>query len=227
MIEREEGIFMKIIKKYGFFIMITVIISELTFPFVFANFYPDYDPITMLISDFGEDGSPIKTVFKIWQLIDGGLFLLTIPSFYERFKHTSKPLAKWLSIMMAGFAIGDCVITGIFDRSTSTTKINVESIIHDYLSGLGFVALLIAVYILTKLYNLEKEQLAVQLFLIIFLLSICFMLLFAAPKIPIINQVRIPYRGLWQRLNLLFLYLPFFLVSLKSVHWKNKKDQSR
>ena len=220
MIKSKEGFFMNVIKKYGFFIMILVIISELTFPFIFAKFYPDYNPVTMLISDFGEDGSPIKTAFKMWQLIDGGLFLLAIPSFYERFKHTSKPLAKWLSIMLVGFAVGDCLITGIFDRSTNASKIDIESIIHDYLSGAGFVALLLAVYILIKLYKVEKRYLFVQILIIIFILSVCFMILFAAPKIPIVNQIPIPYRGLWQRLNLLFLYLPFLLVSLKNLHWK-------
>ncbi|MGX7148955.1 DUF998 domain-containing protein [Enterococcus ureasiticus] len=211
---------MKVIKNYGFLIMILVIISELTLPWIFANFYPDYNHITMLISDFGEDGSPVKSAFKIWQIIDGGLFLLAIPSFYERFKHTSKPLAKWLSIVMAGFAIGDCLITGIFDRSTNASKINVESIIHDYLSGAGFVSLLIAIYLLIKLYRIEKKPLFVQTLIIIFILSVCFIFLFAAPKIPIVNQVNIPYRGLWQRLSLLFLYLPFFLVALKNLHWR-------
>ncbi|WP_086313290.1 hypothetical protein A5821_000795 [Enterococcus sp. 7F3_DIV0205] len=208
---------MKMLHKYGFFIMILVIISEFTFPWIFAIFYPGYNHITMLISDFGEDGSPTRIGFKIWQLIDGSLLLLTIPSFYTRFKNTSTSLATWLSIMMTGFALGDCFVTALFDRSTNLSKIDIESIVHDYLSGIGFIALLIATFILMKLYGLEKNYLFVQKLRIIFIITICFMLLFAAPKIPLVNKIPIPYRGLWQRTNLLFLYLPFFLVALKNL----------
>ncbi|MGX7243234.1 DUF998 domain-containing protein [Enterococcus quebecensis] len=211
---------MNVLKKYGFLTMILVIISELTVPWILIHFYSGYNPVTMLISDFGEDGSPTKVAFKIWQLIDGSLFLLTIPSFYERFKNTSKPLANWLSVMMATFAIGDCFITGIFDRSTNLDKMAIESLIHDYASGAGFVALLLAILILIKLYRVENHHSFVTKLIIIFIISACFMFLFAAPKIPIINQLNIPYRGLWQRVNLLFLYLPFLFVSFKNLRFQ-------
>ncbi|ALS00518.1 hypothetical protein ATZ33_03765 [Enterococcus silesiacus] len=211
---------MTILKRYGFFIMILVILSELIVPFVLIAFYPHYNPITMLISDFGEDGSPTKMVFKMWQLVDGSLFLLAVPSFYERFKRTSKSLAIWLSVMISTFAIGDCLVTGIFDRSPSVTTIDIEAMIHDYASGAGFVALLIAIFLLIKLYILEENQLAIRGLFIVFILSACFMFLFAEPKIPIVRELQIPYRGLWQRANLLFLYLPFFFVACGNLDFR-------
>ncbi|MFD2305494.1 DUF998 domain-containing protein [Enterococcus termitis] len=205
---------MNTLKKYGFKLMIFVICSELIVPIILGLLYPNYDPVTMLISDFGEDGSPVKIVFKTWQLLDGSLFLLTIPSFYERFKRTSLPLAKSLSIMMGIFAIGDCLITGLFDRSTDPTAIDIEALIHDYASGIGFVALFIGIFLLINLYSIEKKHVYVWNFVLIFILSGIFMILFAAPKIPLIEQFHIPYRGLWQRANLFFLYLPFLVVAL-------------
>lgn len=216
----KEGFFMRFLKKYGFFIMILVILSELIMPFILIAFYPNYDPLSMLISDFGEDGSPTKTFFKIWQLIDGSLLLLTVPSFYERFKKTSKPLSAWLSVMIAIFAVGDCLVTSLFDRSPSVATIDLEAVIHDYASGVGFVALLIAIFLLIRLYILEENQLAIRGLFIVFIISAFFMFLFAAPKIPVVRALHIPYRGLWQRANLLFLYLPFFFVAIKNVHSK-------
>lgn len=203
--------------------MILVIISEVTFPFIFAHFYPNYNQVTLLISDFGEDGSPVKLAFKVWQLIDGCLFLLVIPSFYERFKSTSQTLTIWLSISLAIFSIGDCLVTVLFDRTTNAAQIDIEALIHDYLSGAGFIALLMATFFLIRLYALESSHLFVRILIFILILSACFMFLYAAPKIPIINQFHIPYRGLWQRANLFFLYLPFFLVALKNVHSTKKK----
>ncbi|WP_339101906.1 DUF998 domain-containing protein [Candidatus Enterococcus clewellii] len=208
---------MTFLKKYGFYFMVLAILSELILPFILGSFYLNYDSFTMLISSFGEDGSPVKLAFKIWVSINGVLFLLAIPSFYQRFKQTSRPLAKWLSIMIAAFGIGDCIITGLFDQSTNHSEIDIEGMIHNYASGIGFVALLIGTALLFRLYSLENKHFMVTIIPIIFIISLLFMLLFALPKIPILNQVHVPYRGLWQRGNLLFLYLPFLFVALEGL----------
>lgn len=207
---------MRILKKYGFYIMILTILSELLVPLIFAKMYPNYSQLTMLISDFGEDNSPIQNLFKIWQLTDGILFILTIPSFYEWFRDISQKEAKFLSISIAVYAIGDCLFTALFDRSLET-DFNLASEIHDYGSGVGFVSFLIGTFLLIRLYQVEKDFFMCKLLLSVFILSSIFMILFAAPRIPFIASLNIPYRGLWQRLNLIFLYLPFFIVSVKNI----------
>lgn len=216
---------MNFLKKYGFYLMILVIVSELLLPVILGLFYPGYDQLSMLISAFGEDTSPTQLAFKIWVIIDGLLFLLAIPAFYQRFKTTSKTLTKWLAAMIAAFGIGDCIVTGIFDRSGSSSGISIEEIIHDYASGVGFVALLIGTGLLFKLHTLENNHLMVTTIPMIFIISSLLMLLFALPRIPIIDQLHIPYRGLWQRLNLLFLYLPFLLTAIESLFSKSSRQK--
>lgn len=208
---------MKFLKTYGFHLMVLAVISELTLPFVLGAFYPDYSQLSMLISSFGEDKSPVRMAFKIWVIIDGLLFLMTIPAFFQRFKTTSTFLAKALAVMLAIFGIGDCIITGLFDRSTEYSGVNIEDLIHDYASGAGFVALLIGTALLFKLYSLEEKHFMVTIIPIIFVISCVLMLLFALPKIPIIDQLHVPYRGLWQQANLFFLYLPFLLAAIESL----------
>lgn len=202
----------KFLSKYGFYLMIIVILSELLIPFLFAAHYPHYNQLTMLISDFGENSSPVQPYFKAWQFLDGLLIWLTIPSFYVRFKETSALLAKLLSLSLALYALGDCIFSAFFDR-TLASGFSLEEEIHDYGSGIAFVALLVGVFLLIKLYSLESNTRLVKLFLILFIFSTFFMILYAAPRIPIIKTFKIPDRGLWQRLNLLFLYLPFLIVS--------------
>lgn len=77
-----------------------------------------------------------------------------------------------------------------------------------------FVALLVGTFTLITPYRLEKNLFMVKSLITIFLSSIIFMRLFAASKVPFINQLHIPYRGLWQQANLFFLYLPFLLIVL-------------
>lgn len=170
----------------------------------------------MLISDFGEKNSPVQPYFKAWQLFDGLLIWTTVPSFYARFKATSASLAGLLSLSLVIYALGDCIFSALFDR-TLAPGFSLEEEIHDYGSGVAFVALLIGTFLLIKLYSLESNTRLVKLFLVLFAFSTLFMILYAAPRIPFIKTLQIPDRGLWQRLNLLFLYLPFLIVSFKNL----------
>lgn len=214
---------MVFLKKYGFHLLVLVVISELALPFIFASFYPEYSQTSMLISAFGEIHSPVRVAFKIWQITDGILFILTVPAFYNRFKATSSKQSFWLSLMIAAYGIGDCIITGLFDRSSQTIRFDPEEMLHDYASGAGFIALLVGTFLLIRLYSLENRTSLVKSLWLIFLLSSIFMLLFALPRIPIIDQLHLPYRGLWQRANLLFLYLPFLITALQTIFSQNKK----
>lgn len=207
---------MYFLRKNGFFICILAILSELFIPFILAHFYPNYNQLNGLISDFGTMNSPVQIYFKLWQFVDGILFLFSIPSFFYRFQHTSLIFSKCLGMMVAIFAIGDCICTSIFDRAMGT-GLDWAGLIHEYASGLGFIAFLIGTFILIKLYLLENNQPMVIFLVSIFIISTFFMILFASPNIPILKTMNIPYRGLWQRVNLFCLYLPFLIVSIKSV----------
>lgn len=205
---------MAFLQKYGYYLIILAIISEVALPFILAQYYPGYTQVDMLISTFGENGVPTQDAFKIWEVINGTLFVLGAPCFYQRFQGTNQRLAFWLMIMVIIFGVGDCIITGVVDRATTTEQIGFSSYLHNYASGAGFVALLAGTFILIKLYHLERNRLMLTLLPIIFVIAMIFMFLFAMPKIPIISQFQVSHRGLWQRLNLYFLYLPYMMVSL-------------
>lgn len=214
---------MKVLERYGFYLLIIAVISELVLPFVLGRYIKGFSQIEMLISNFGETGMPTKMAFKIWEIINGCLFILAAPAFYARFEHTSQPLAMWTAICIAIFGLGDCIITGLVDRANSTAEVGFTSLLHNYASGAGFVALLIGTFLLIWLFYLEHNIGMVIAFIIIFILSSIFMFLFAMPKIPIINAFQVSHRGLWQRLNLLFLYLPFLIIAVKNVSFMKRQ----
>ncbi|MHC5229514.1 DUF998 domain-containing protein [Enterococcus sp. LJL99] len=202
------------LKNYGYFFMIIAIFSELVVPVIFAHLYPNYNQGTMLISDFGEVGSPVQKYFKIWQLIDGGLFILAAPSFYAHFYSTSPTIALWIGITIVLFGIGDCIFTAIFDR-VETSNFSIQGALHDYGSGVGFVALLINTFLLVMLYARQQQFLMVKIVSVIFALSSICMIFFASPRIPLVRRIDIHYRGFWQRANLFFLYLPLLIIAIK------------
>ncbi|MCH4177740.1 MAG: DUF998 domain-containing protein [Streptococcaceae bacterium] len=208
-------------KKYlGFYLMMFTIISEIILPFVLGYFYPEFNQMNNLISDFGSSGSPIQNTFKLWEIIDGSLMIVAASAFYFRFKPTSDLLAKLLTLAIVLYAIGDCIITGIVDRVQSSEP-TVTGQIHDYASGISLVAILLGIIILIRLYHLEDNQLMTRLFIAILFLANLALILFAAPKLPIIDQLHLSYRGLNQKVVLYLLFSPFFFTSIQSL--RNKK----
>ncbi|WP_368252347.1 DUF998 domain-containing protein [Enterococcus sp. 2201sp1_2201st1_B8_2201SCRN_220225] len=208
---------MGLINRYGFLILIVAVISELTLPFVLGHFVTGYSQIEMLISSLGETGAKTRTAFRIWEIVNGCLFLLAAPAFYQRFEPTSTKLALVLAACLVLFGLGDCIITGIVSRAKDASEVGFSSLLHNYASGAGFVALLLGTFLLIGLFYLEGNSPMVVTLILVFVLSGIFMVLFAMPKIPLLNAFQVSHRGLWQRLNLFFLYLPFVLVSLKSL----------
>lgn len=205
------------LKKNGFLMMILVLVSETFVPFLLALFYPGYNHITMLISNFGEAGVPTQIAFKIWAITDGLLFIAAIPAFYHYFAKTSKRAAQLLALSMFFYALGDCIITGIVNRVPDAPSASFGALLHDYASGFGFVTLLFGIFVMILLLFAQNQPLLAKLFLAIFLVALFFMVLFVWNKIPVLNNYHLGYRGLWQRLNLLFMYLPYLIISIKQL----------
>lgn len=206
------------LKKNGFYFMIIAIISELILPFVLGYFILDFNQIRNVISKFGEAEGFVNIVFKIWEIINGVLFFMAIPAFFTRFRNTSKKLAKYLCIAIGIFALGDCILTGLFDSSMLNFKIiNIGKLIHGSASFMAFVAILIGILILGRLYSLERNKKMVNITIINFVLVGIFMILFAVSKFEFFYIVAGKYRGLWQKLSLLFTFLPFLIVSVDGV----------
>lgn len=206
------------LRKNGFYFMVIGIISELILPFILGAFVSDFNQIINVISKFGETKGFVNIVFKIWEITNGILFLMAIPAFFTRFRNTSKKLAKYLSLSIGLFALGDCILTGLFDSSMLNFKIiNIGKFIHGSASLVAFIAIIIGVLILGKLYSLEKNRKMANITIINFILVGIFMILFAVSKVDFLYNIVGRYRGLWQKLSLLFTFLPFFIVAVNSI----------
>ena len=210
-------------KKNSIYFLIVAIISELLLPFILGSFIPDFDQVSMVISRFGESGTYLKYIFKLWEIINGIFFMLGSMFLYDRFKNTSSKYAKYLSYSIVIFAIGDCILTAIFDSTMlKFGDIKIGSLIHGYGSAAAFIAITIGILILLYMYIIEGNKIMFATNVIIFVLAGIFMVLFASSKTPFLEisslkELGINYRGVWQKLSLLLTYLPFLIVSLDSM----------
>ncbi|WP_100065837.1 DUF998 domain-containing protein [Miniphocaeibacter massiliensis] len=206
------------LKKYGFYFMIIAILSELILPFILGSFIIDFSHTKTLISRLGEAEGIIKIIFKIWEIINGLLFFMSIPAFFERFKKVSEKLAKCLCFTIILFGLGDCILTGLFDSSMMDFGyIKIGKLIHGSSAFIAYIGILVGVLLLIKLYMLEGNRDMAIAIMVLFIITGVFMLLFAAPKISMLKSITINYRGLWQKLALLFAFSPFLLVSINEV----------
>lgn len=215
-------------KKNSVYFLTIAIISELLLPFILGYYLEGFDQVSMVISRFGESGIYLKYIFKFWEIINGIFFILGSYYLYERFKNTSIKFAKYLSYSIMIFAMGDCILTAIFDSTMlKFGNVKIGAFIHGYGSAAAFVAITIGILILIYMYGIEGDKNMVTTNIIIFILAGISMILFAASKTPFLEisslkELAINYRGIWQKLSLLLTYLPFFIVSIIGIR-KNKK----
>lgn len=202
---------------FGYSCLILAVLGDLATPYLLGRFYPNFDQTRTLISALGEPGSPTHLVFNIWSVVTGTLFLLAIPALYRTFAETSPFWAKVIALGVAAFGIGDCIITGLFSIDSSGSVHPIITFIHDAGSGIGFVGLLLIPLAFAAVAYQQQRIGEVCLFLVLFCISALFSLLFAWPRIPVLNQFQLPYRGLWQRISLVFLYLPLLVVAVEQL----------
>lgn len=209
---------MSILLKYGWHFLLVAIIGELLLPFVFAFFYKEYNHSVMVISSLGSPDSPVRLLFNLWMLLAGLLFLSSLPIIYHTFKTVSRPLSILCILFIAVFAVGACIFTCFFSVNESKDIVTVSSILHGAGSAIGFMLLLFVPIIIAILSFRSGASLLGAISLASFILALLFFILFIMADKPNFQQTLIAREGLWQRLNLLFMYLPLFCIAIRNLN---------
>ncbi len=191
--------------------------GDLIVSFILSYFYKGYSNLKMSISALGNPKSPVRLPFNIWMLIEGLLFLIALPAIYNYFNPVSSKLTITLLIFIAVFAIGACIFTCFFSVNESKDITTLASKIHGAGSALGFCLFLFVPLIISILYFKSDENLFGIISIICFVLSLVFFVLFIMSDKENFASTVIANEGLWQRLNLIFMYLPLCVVCLKAI----------
>ena len=202
---------------YGWYLILIAMAGDLLVSLVLPVFYGGYSTLKMSISALGNPASPVRIPFNVWMLIEGILFLLAIPAVYRYFRPVSGGLTVTMAVFIAVFAVGACIFTCFFSVNESKDIVTVASKIHGAGSVTGFMLFLFVPLLVAILSFKSRNGLTGVVSVISFILAIFFFALFVMADKPEFKGTFIDNEGLWQRLNLAFMYLPLAVTAVSKI----------
>ena len=207
---------MTTIIKLSWLSLIIAMLGDIVLSFVLPLFYKTYSISKMSISALGNPQSPVRLIFNLWMLAEGILFILSLPALFKKYHAVSPVLTNVMLVFIALFAIGACVFTCFFSVNESKDVVTVSSKIHGVGSALGFMLFLFVPLLLGILSFKNDESIIGIISVCSFVISMAFFVLFVISDKPEFSGTLISSEGLWQRLNLIFMYLPLLIAAITS-----------
>ena len=203
-------------KLFNILLLITII-GEFMFPWILKHFYKGYNGKTMVMSVLGSPESPVRKVYNIW-LVWLGVFLLGASFlFYKDVNAVSSVLAVFTFISIATFAVGAGILSGLFSVNESKDEVTFESKIHRVGSAFGFMALMFFP-LLQGISAFKGSDVIKGIFCILaFMLAVMFFSFFIMGDKEKFKGTIFTYEGLWERLSLLFMYMPFLYCAIGNI----------
>lgn len=203
------------ILKFGWYAIIVAVGGEMIVPIILSAFYKNYNQTTEAISVLGNPNSPVRIPFNIWMLLAGTLLIFSLPSVFAQYKSVSVILSVMLIIFIGIFAVGACIFSCFFSVNENKEVITTASSIHGIGSVIGFMLMLFVPLLIAILSFKSKENAVAISSIISFVFAMLFFVLFIMADKPEFADTAIAKEGLWQRLNLLFMYLPLLIIAIK------------
>ena len=202
--------------RYGHIALVIAMAGDLLVSFALSFFYSGYSNIKMSISALWNPNSPVRIPFNIWMFIEGLLFLLSLPALYNCYSRVSPSLTKTMVTFIAVFAIGACLATSFFSVNESKQIETVASKIHGVASAVGFMLFLFVPLLLGILSFKAEDRFTGITSIICFVIALAFFVLFVMSDKEEFSGTFISQEGLWQRLNLVFMYASLFIAGIRN-----------
>lgn len=195
-------------------ILPVLLAADLIIPFLLAPAYKGYSHLMQVMSVLGTSKAPLHSIYNIWLIIFGCTILVSIFQCYPIIAKTSNVISILLCSVVAIYAIGGCILSGIFSVEETKSLETLSAKIHGYGSVIGFLLLTLAPLLIGMYFFKIFDGLLGGFSLICFILAIVFFALFVMADKPNYKGTVIAFEGLWQRLSLLFMYCPIAILSL-------------
>ena len=203
--------------RFGWYTLCIAMAGDVLVSLVLPCFYKEYSSMKMSISALGNPQSPVRIPFNIWMLIEGVLFLTAIPALYNQYHSVSGGLTYTMIVFITIFAIGACVFTCFFSVNESKDIVTTASKIHGVGSVIGFMLFLFVPLLVAILSSKSKDTGIGVVSIICFIIALVFFVLFVMSDKPEFSDTIINNEGLWERLNLIFMYVPLVVVSIRQI----------
>ena len=201
---------------FNVLLMITII-GEFLLPWILKHFYKDYNSKTMVMSVLGSPESPVGKIYNVWLVWLGVFLLLTSFLFFKEVNSVSIVLAVLTFISIATFAIGAGILSGLFSVNESKEKVTFASKIHGAGSAMGFMTLMFFP-LLQGISAFKSNDIAQGVTCVAaFVASVLFFGFFIMGDKEEFKNTIFVYEGIWERLSLFFMYVPFLYFSINNL----------
>ncbi|WP_373125175.1 DUF998 domain-containing protein, partial [Blautia producta] len=133
------------------------LLLDLTIPFFLAPFYKGYSHSMQVMSVLGNNKSPLHFIYNLWLVLCGIILLMSGFKIYEIVSQKSKNIAVILFIVILIYAIGGCILSGIFSVGETKSLNTIPEKIHGYGAVIGFMCLTFAPLLISLYWFRIKE----------------------------------------------------------------------
>ena len=210
---------MKNIADNRFFNMILLftIIGEFIVPWILEQFYSEYNSMKMVMSVLGSPQSPVRLVYNLWLVWLGGFLAYTAGVYFMSFRANFPGLAVFMLLSIGFFAVGAGLISGFFSVNESKYIVTTASKIHGISAAIGFMALLLFPLLNGIVSFKQNGTLEGIISISSFVLSLIFFACFVMGDKEQFQNTPLKYEGLWERLTLFCMYIPFVYKSMSNL----------
>lgn len=210
---------MKNIADNRFFNMILLftIIGEFIVPWILEQFYSEYNGMKMVMSVLGSLQSPVRLVYNLWLVWLGGFLAYTAGVYFMSFRTKFPVLAVFMLLSIGFFAVGAGLLSGFFSVNESKYIVTTASKIHGIGAAIGFMALLLFPLLNGIVSFKQNGTLEGIISISSFVLSRIFFACFVMGDKEQFQNTPLNYEGLWERLTLFYMYIPFVYKSMSNL----------
>ncbi|MFB9109990.1 DUF998 domain-containing protein [Flavobacterium gyeonganense] len=200
-------------------ICITICILDIIVLFLAGLYYPGYSQLKMTMSSLGASESPVSEFISAWWIFIGVAFIFFGIVFRKAFGSNHKNV-RLASLLLILYGLGEGIGSGVFKADRIAGKMTDSFVMHDIAGGIGVIAALILPLVMKEVMTKENKPGLTLLSQIIFTVGFITMLLFTIRFSSDENNFIVFYKGLWQRIFMLNLYVYFIVISAIMYHKK-------
>ena len=198
-------------------LLLMTILGEFILPWILKHFYKGYNSKTMVMSVLGSPESPVRWIYNAWLVWLGAFLLFTSALVFKNNITVSSVLAVLAFISISTFAVGAGILSGLFSVNESKEKVTISSKIHGVGSAIGFMTLLFFPLLQCILAFRSHDIIQGTVCMIAFVLAMLFFVFFIMGDKENFKDTVFSYEGLWERLSLFFMYVPFLYIAIHNL----------
>lgn len=198
-------------------ILLFTIIGEFLVPWILEQFYAAYNGKTIVMSALGSPQSPVRFVYNLWLIWLGGFLTYTAGAYFLSLRARFPVLAVFMLLSIGIFAVGAGLISGFFSVNESKDIITTASKIHGVGAAIGFMALLFFPLLNGIVSVKQKDIIGSVISISSFFLALAFLICFIMGDKEQFQNTILKYEGLWERLTLFCMYVPFIYRAIGSI----------